>query len=192
MPIRPPEIDIQDIEQFQQEQNQPKRTTTHKETWKAFERKVSADFGTTRTPLSGMVKTITNSDTLHKFIYVECKLRSNQKEFKFWDELYTHRKEAKKASSTQFPIYSILHKEELVILMDSADFFCLMKHTGKYDSLTLNLHNCKSVLSLYKQTVERALIEEKTPVICLKKKGKPGYLIGTHPKNIEVLQKLLK
>lgn len=42
--------------------------------WKAFERRVAAYFGTTRTPLSGSnSKHNTESDTLHNTLYIEAK-----------------------------------------------------------------------------------------------------------------------
>lgn len=44
--------------------------------WKAFERRVSSLFGTIRNPLSGINSTITGSDTQHKDLFVECKLRA--------------------------------------------------------------------------------------------------------------------
>ena len=45
-------------------------------TWKAKERQVATDFGTRRTPLSGINSGHeTHSDTLHESIYAECKYR---------------------------------------------------------------------------------------------------------------------
>lgn len=49
---------------------------THRATWKLFERNVAKDFGTDRTPGSGGIRTLsTGSDTLHDYLYIECKLR---------------------------------------------------------------------------------------------------------------------
>lgn len=181
--------DISDIEEFKNEKETKKLKTTHKETWKSFERKVAKDFGTTRTPLSGMVKTITNSDTLHPKIYVECKLRAD--DFNFWEEFEASRNRNKlyyykvTKSSTGNDLY----------LFDSEDFFKLIKLI-KFD---LNYLVCSgtsrrytSVVSLFEQTMDRAEIEEKLPVVALKKKNKKGYLIGTHPKYIEGLRLILK
>jgi len=54
----------------------PAKKTTHKSTWKAFERTVAADFGTKRTPLSGSNGGVTSADTLHKKLFIEAKLRN--------------------------------------------------------------------------------------------------------------------
>lgn len=75
------------------------------------------------------------------------------------------------------------------------DFFRLMSG----NELQLNLIEIrlgtsiyKSLLSLYSETQDRAEIEEKIPVVAVKKKNKKSYLIGTHPSNFEVLHKILK
>lgn len=180
---------ISDIEEFKFEKENKKVKTTHKETWKAFERKVAKDFGTTRTPLSGMVKTITNSDTLHPKIYVECKLRAD--DFNFWEEFEEARTRNK---LYYYKITKSSTKGELY-LFDSEDFFKLMKLT-KFDLNYLVCAGCSkrytSVVTLFEQTMDRAEIEEKLPVVALKKKNKKGYLIGTHPKYFEGLQLILK
>ena len=49
-------------------------TSTHRNTWKAFERKIAKDIGSERTPLSGGNSKHTRSDTLHPRLYIECKL----------------------------------------------------------------------------------------------------------------------
>ena len=192
MPVRPHippvKVTMKDIEAFEEEvQNPKKKGGTHKETWKLFERNVARDFGTTRTPLSGMVKTITNSDTLHPKIYVECKLRA--KDFNFWEEFEELRKDTGAICGL-----TITKGEQEILLIHHTQFLQLMEHT-KFD---LNLISQKitskkhtSVLSLFKQTEERAEIEGKIPVVALKKKNKSGYLIGTHPRNLVVLHKIL-
>jgi len=53
------------------------KKTTHKSTWKAFERVVAKDFGSRRTPLSGGNSGITRSDTVHDKLFVEAKLRQS-------------------------------------------------------------------------------------------------------------------
>lgn len=191
MPTRPPESpNFADIEAYKEEAQATRKKSTHKETWKAFERLVASDFGTTRTPLSGMVKTITNSDTLHPKIYVECKLRGSDKDFAFWNDFEKHRK--KEVNGL------LIHDKKIgekIILMQREDFFKVME----FNIFDLNLINFielpklyKSVLSLYLQTQDRAEIEGKLPVVAIKKKNKKGYLIGTNPSNFEVLHKFLK
>lgn len=190
MPIRPhvipKKVTLEDIEEFKVEAQKPKKSTS-KETWKLFERNVAKDFGTTRTPLSGMVKTITNSDTLHPKIYVECKLRA--KDFNFWEEFEELRKTSKKICG-----FTITRGDEVVLLIHHTQFLELMANP-KFDLnlISKNISSKKhtSVLSLFKQTVERAEIEGKIPVVALKRKNKSGYLVGTSPRLLEVLHKIL-
>jgi len=192
-PVRPEEygVTFDDILQFKKHRLSAKNTT-HKETWKAFERLCAKDFGTTRTPLSGMVKTITNSDTLHKKIYIECKLRGSPSEFTFWDFFEQERK-----SSSEKLVFSIGSQEkgDLVYFIHRVDFFKQMELTefsvGGLKIIELGKAN-NSLLSLYNQTKVRAEIEEKIPVVAIKKKNKMGYLIGTSPNNFDELHKILK
>lgn len=44
-------------------------------TWKKIERRISELFGTNRTPLSGGLSRHTESDTLHKHLFIEIKYR---------------------------------------------------------------------------------------------------------------------
>ena len=170
-----------------------KKKKTSNETWKAFERRVSKDFNTTRTPLSGMVKTITNSDTLHKKIYVECKLRSSDKEFTFWEDFERWWDNAPEGKVSMLEIHP--NNREKVWLFEASDFLKLM-YSEPFD---LNLISCvikskvyRSVVSLYDETIERSAIEDKIPVIAIKKKGKKSYLIGTSPDELVKLQKQFK
>lgn len=43
--------------------------------WKAIERRIASFFGAKRTPLSGSNSGHTESDTLHKYLYLEIKAR---------------------------------------------------------------------------------------------------------------------
>ena len=187
MPSRPT---LFDIEEFKKEKSKTKKTT-HKETWKLFERNVAKDFHTTRTPLSGMVKTITNSDTLHKKIYVECKLRGGENNFKFW-ELFESLRE-----KTGIEAMVIENKitGEMLYLMTRNDFFRFMEKPVLDVALieVVNRNSVyKSLLSLFAETRARAEIERKIPIVAVKKKNKKSYLIGTHPNRFKELHKILK
>lgn len=50
--------------------------STDRSSWKKFERRVAAFFGSSRTPLSGGNGKQTRSDTLHARLFIECKLRA--------------------------------------------------------------------------------------------------------------------
>ncbi len=49
-------------------------------------------------------------------------------------------------------------------------------------------YSAKSALvSLFQETVPKALLEEKIPVLCTKKKGMDGFLITVHSKDFQSL-----
>jgi len=59
--------------------------STHRNTWKAFERTVARWFGARgRTPLSGGNSMHTRSDTLHDTLFIECKLRQRFSVYETW------------------------------------------------------------------------------------------------------------
>lgn len=185
MPKRP---DIEDVKEFVELNKKPAKKTTSKETWKLFERNVAKDFGTTRTPLSGMVKTITNSDTLHPKIYIECKLRGGDNDFTFWKIFES------KTTGNRIEVMEVYNGDDKLWLFFKQDFFKLME-CKELDLKAINIvvvsKVYKSLLSLYLQTTERAEIEEKIPVMAVKKKNKKSYMIGTSPSNLVVLHKIL-
>lgn len=188
MPVRPDEITVTHIREEAERLEKGGKLTTHKETWKAFERRVSADFYTTRTPLSGMVKTITNSDTLHPKIYIECKYRNE--DFMFWDAF----EEYQITNKGRICVLCIENEKtgELIHLYNQKQFFKLIQSEIDLTKCQFNSNKSKSVLSLYRQTEDRAKIESKIPVVAIKKKHRNGYLIGIHPKHLVELQKILK
>lgn len=58
----------------------------HRNTWKSRERKIAAEFGTTRTPLSGGNSGHTRSDSLHDTLFIEVKGRQRHAAVKLYDE----------------------------------------------------------------------------------------------------------
>lgn len=178
-------VRVNDILEVAEGLEKKKKKTTSKETWKLFERTVASDFGTTRTPLSGMVKTITNSDTLHPKIYVECKYRAN--DYGFWDEF-----EQKRLENPDKIVVVCLHPKgmPLVHLYHCTDFFRRVSNSSIQLSLICHT-KYKGVNTLFTQTIERSDIEEKIPVIAIKKKQGRGYLIGIEPRKFVELQKIL-
>ena len=55
-------------------------------TWKAFERRVSSDWGTVRTALSGGNGKVTRSDSHHHALFVECKHNQDKPDSYFWEK----------------------------------------------------------------------------------------------------------
>ena len=161
------------------------KNTTHKESWKAFERRVASDFKTTRTPLSGMVKTITNSDTLHPDLYIECKYRG--KEFTFFEEFMQIRDRMGIP-----PIFHIHPKgRHLLYLMYVEDFFRFINEPD------LRAYKCrrdkyKAVSTLFEETIERSQLEDKLPIIAIKLKGAKGYLIGFSPRDRVLIKNVIQ
>jgi hypothetical protein len=130
----------------------------HKGTWKNFERVVAALFGTKRTSLSGGNSKITRSDTMHPYLFIECKTRN-----KFTGTL-TVLKDADKEK---------VYKHENNILIHNS---VLVKETP-YKDLVKNSLRLKAIHSLYVNTKEQAIVENKTPVVALKVMGKHGFYL---------------
>lgn len=58
----------------------------HRNTWKARERKIAADFGAKRTPLSGGASGHTRSDSLHESLFIEAKGRTSHAAVHLFDK----------------------------------------------------------------------------------------------------------
>lgn len=79
---------------------------TSKTCWKSFERLVASFFGTKRVPLSGSNSGHqTNSDSLHKKLYIECKVRGK---ISLW-QLFTDT-EQKAKHEKKLPIVALKQK----------------------------------------------------------------------------------
>lgn len=59
---------------------------THKNTWKASERRVADKFGTRRNPLSGGNSGVTRSDTRHSKLFIESKYRQRHAVVKLYND----------------------------------------------------------------------------------------------------------
>lgn len=79
---------------------------TSKSCWKGFESKVASFFGTKRVPLSGSNSGHgTNSDSLHRELYIECKVRGK---FSIWSLFEDTEKKA--TVEKKIPIVAIKEK----------------------------------------------------------------------------------
>jgi len=177
--------------------------------WKVFEREVANFFGTTRSPMSGMIKTITNSDSLHTKLYIECKYRAIFSIISDYMERWNRvDKEARLAAKFR-PQEEFVRKAVVYRLLNSKKYSggqvylfapdeigrVLGTISFKGGRLTINPkrveiveYKADSILSLYKETVERAEKEKKVPLVCVKMKNKRGWLIGISPMYIEHLR----
>lgn len=171
------------IKEFVDESKTVKKQSTDRTTWKKFERRVATDFGTFRTPLSGMVKSMTGSDTLHPKLYIECKLKGTENSFPFWEKLHLGKVKGK--------MNAIVIGELLIIPRE--DFFQLRDKALEEIELNViaELNVYKSILSLYADTKTKAVTENKIPLLTLQKKEKKGYMIGVHPSDLEEIQKII-
>lgn len=96
---------------------------THKNTWKAAERRVASLFGTQRTSLSGGNGKVTRSDSHHPDLFIEAKLRQSSAT---WNLFVKTRELARKESKT--PVLALSRKHSpgvlLVIHQDDLYRFC--------------------------------------------------------------------
>lgn len=63
--------------------------STDRSTWKKFERRVAAFFGTKRKPLSGGNSGGSRSDSQHERLFIECKLRAKSPVHRLFAEVET-------------------------------------------------------------------------------------------------------
>lgn len=193
------------MEQISQAQDIKKKSGA----WKVFEREVANFFGTTRSPMSGMIKAVTNSDSLHRKLYIECKYRATfslittHKERWDWWEKET-RLAAKFRPQEEFVrkavVYRLLNSKKYpggaVYFFSPEDIGrVLYGITFKGGRPAINAkrvemlpYKADSLLALYKETEERAMLEEKIPLVCVKMKQTKGWLIGIAPQYIEHLR----
>lgn len=86
---------------------------TSKNCWKGFERVVADFFGTRRVPLSGSNSGHnTNSDSMHKDLYIECKLRNKLSIWQLFDDTENKAKVEKKV-----PVVALKQKGERGFLL---------------------------------------------------------------------------
>lgn len=177
--------------------------------WKVFEREVANFFHTTRSPMSGMIKAVTNSDSLHRKLYIECKYRANfaivthyTEKWEWWEK--EARLAAKFRKDEEFVrkavVYRLLNSKkypggQIYVFSPKEIGRVLAGVSFKGGRPTINTkrveildYKADSLLTLYKETEERAALESKLPLICVKMKQTKGWLIGIAPKYIEHLR----
>lgn len=96
---------------------------TSRPTWKAFERRIAKDQGTSRTPLSGSCSGHTSGDTLHPKLYSEAKYR------KKW-ALWTLFESVKAQAANEGKVPALFLKEKgkrgYLVCVHSDDFFSVV------------------------------------------------------------------
>jgi len=111
MPVRKEKIEKKRLSQdknFVRSNGAVVKNPTSKNAWKGFERVVAEFFGTKRVPLSGSNSGHgTNSDTLSKDFYVECKFRNKFSIFALFKDT-----ESKAKVEGKLPIVAVKQKNE--------------------------------------------------------------------------------
>ena len=147
---------------------------------KTQERRVARFFGTERTPLSGGASRHTRSDTLHPKLYIEVKSAIGPGGTNGWLWREIRDMEPHQHSMTYYCCDHIY-----------------IAHT---DTVEVNRHYVTAVrgsvkaacLRLWKQTVELAAQEKKTPLLALLVKGKRGFWLVSDAEGILAAQKARK
>lgn len=149
---------------------------TSRESWKKLERSIAAVFGTYRTPLSGMAKSLTKADMIHPVIFNESKYRNRKHTF---DTVYSRIQQRRKERKSSLVVG--LLKQGLWCLY-SDDFLSLehirSKLPCKIPRLNyLPLKRYKSIVSLYEDTRSKAKVENKIAIVTIRVKARKGWLI---------------
>ena len=96
---------------------------TDRSTWKKFEGRVAAYFHCRRAPLSGVNGGVTQSDTLHEHLFLECKLRERSAIFSLFEETA-----ARARLENKTPVLALGHKGH--------EGFLLVVHCGDLHEVT--------------------------------------------------------
>lgn len=99
-----------------------------KKTWKKVERRIAREFGTTRTPLSGISSKHTQSDTLHDKLFIEIKYRQKIPFYKIYKETI---EKAKKEGKIPLVIFVEKHSEKPIVMCSLKDIKDIAIHTQK-------------------------------------------------------------
>lgn len=86
--------------------------------WKQFERRVAADFGSFRVPLSGGNSRITQADVIHDRLFIECKQR---KKMSIWSLYEKTRELAKKEGKVPMLALSEKNRAGYLVVMHVND-----------------------------------------------------------------------
>lgn len=106
---------------------------TARGTWKARERQIAAEFGTKRTPLSGINSGHnTHSDTLHTSVYIEVKYRAKHSVLTLYRDVKTKAEAEGKA-----PVVALAEKGKagFWLLLHSDDLKKVAEEYKKNDAL---------------------------------------------------------
>lgn len=161
---------------------------TNRSTWKKFERSVARFFGAERTALSGSNSKISSSDSTHDRLYIECKLRNENDSF--------------------YSLWNIIKSGRLFYTMTDDGLFFLM-HISIYKEFCADFLNAKNppeklrlfkrfravkgkaraLITLYKDSKQKADIEGKIPFVARKVKNKKGWAIFFEVKDLETIFK---
>lgn len=105
---------------------------THRRTWKKFEQKVANDFGAERNPLSGGNSKMTRSDSTHKKLFIEAKLRQS------------------------FPLWKLYHDTKVLAEIEDKIPVVAIKEKGKEGYLILvNPEHLNELIQNYKNGKNR-------------------------------------
>ncbi len=147
--------------------------------WKNVERRIAKRFGTVRTPLSGSNSGITKSDTLHKFIFNEIKHGNSSYMinaiWKKWEKDAIIMVNSSEYNDSELVIIHIDN-----ILFRQAKKAIIIKRKKP------------AITELFIQTMYRARLENKIPIVCLHKKGKQGFLVVVKPSDISKIKNYLE
>lgn len=144
-------------------------------TWKTVELRIAKDFGTDRTPLSGINSKHTGSDTLHDKLFIEVKHGKNhiiEMAYKLW---------------RKFHIIHLKSFDGEGFMYEKTDIMRTVEMGLKMKPLTVFRTN-SSIMTLYRKTAIKARTENKIPLVVLHATGATGYLIISKAEHIPIIR----
>ena len=174
------------------------KNPTHKSTSKVFEAEVARLFGSNRTPLSGMCNSITKSDIIHDHLFVECKLRATL-------PVSDRYRLAEKTSLPIFNISNYTKYKGTLWLVDPRYLVEIESGTTRKRNLRgeiVHMEHSKGIItedkkagqivSLFNQVAEKAAVENKIPMVAVRKKYHKGWLVALEPKHLPFINQFIQ
>ena len=151
---------------------------------RSFESRVARFWGTRRTPLSGICSGHTHADTLHKDLFIECKIDKRYGTlWSWWDYAKAH-------CSPWRGVLMVIDKareEEPYFVVGSNDWQWVREYrmeevigTMDPDGANWRVREGTSVGSLLYNVRRRAAEEKKIPMLAIGYPNRRGFLITVH------------
>lgn len=178
-----------------------------KGTWKVHERITARGFGAERVPMSGAISSLkTHSDSFHEILYIESKYASTSQYvtiFNFYDRIVklagwrenynANNPLYKNVVQGKIPVLGIreINKRGFLYVFHIDNLEEVYKNFKErtdekfyYDTI---IRKRLTHWKLFEDTKQKAAFENKTPIVCVKKRNRKGFLLIVQPSHLKTV-----